>query len=201
MDNRLSELEDIVDELREEIRFLRGEVRRLRRLVEDRDSRDTVSGDSHRSSRAPSDGSYSLVSRGFNEEASRSRSYTPQAGTPSAPGSDPERSGGSRLSQPWLEREAICDEIGDFIRRSLDGDHRGASGRDRLHLPSRIWLVFRDYEGLCYKPVRVCRSWQSCKDLVKRGDGAGDSVYVGLPSEREACRVAGRAGVGWPLGR
>ena len=143
-----------------------------------------------------------LVSRAFNEDASRSRSYTPQTEAPSALGSDPERSGGSRISQTWLEREAICDEIGEFIKRSLDGDHRGASGRDRLRLPSRIWLVFRDYEGLCYKPGRVCRSWQICKNLVKRGDGIGDSVFVGFPSEREARRVAGRSGVGWPfLGR
>ena len=198
MDSRVAELEDALEDLKEEVRYLRGEVRRLRRLVDDRDSR---SDGSQRSSRAYSEGSFSLVEREFNENASRSRSDTPCTEQASAVGSDPGRSGSTRTPQSWLEREGICDEIAEFIKRSLDGDHRGASGRDRLRLPSRIWLVFRDYEGLQYKPVRVCRSWQSCKDLVKRGDGAGDSVFVGLPSEREACRVAERSGVGWLASR
>jgi hypothetical protein len=198
MDSRVAELEDALEDLKEEVRYLRGEVRRLRRLVDDRDSR---SDGSQRSSRAYSEGSFSLVEREFNENASRSRSDTPCTEPASAAGSDPGRTGSTRTPQSWLEREGICDEIAEFIKRSLDGDHRGASGRDRLRLPSRIWLVFRDYEGLHYKPVRVCRSWQSCKDLVKRGDGAGESIFVGLPSEREACRVAERSGVGWPTSR
>ena len=50
MDNRVSELEETVEELKEELRFVRSEVRRLRRLVEDRDSRESASGGSHRSS-------------------------------------------------------------------------------------------------------------------------------------------------------
>ena len=110
-------------------------------------------------------------------------------------GTDPERASSSRASQTWLEREIICDEIAEFIKRCLGGDYRGSSGRDRIHLPSKIWLVFKDYEGLEYRPVRVCRTWAACKELVKKAGSAGDSVFVGLPSEREACRVAGRSGV------
>lgn len=101
----------------------------------------------------------------------------------------------------WLERESICDEIGLYIQRALLGDHRGPSGRDRIQLGSRVWLVFKDYEGLEYRPVRVCRTFSECRDLVKRGQDCGDSVFVGLPSDREACRVAAAAGFTWPTGR
>ena len=101
----------------------------------------------------------------------------------------------------WLEREAICDEIAAYVRRCLAGSHRGPSGRDRIQSPSRIWLVFKDFNGVLYQPVKVCRSWGECKALVKRNEDVGDSIFVGLPSEREACRVAGVSGVGWPAGR
>eukprot|EP00435_Cladocopium_sp_Y103_P060036 s81_g21.t2 len=221
MEQRVSELEDIVQELQAEIRLLRSELRRLRRAVreggerhslsEDRDS--TGSGRSHRDSRrgsgAESDGSFSLVrEREFNEAASRSRSgtsspapTTPSEHSASLPWSDTRSVASSGCGLTWLQREAICDGIAEHIKRCLRGDHRGESGRDRIHLPSRIWLVFKDYEGTVYNPVKVCRSFGACKELVKRGEHCGDSIFVGLPSEREACRVAGQSGVGWPIGR
>ena len=34
--------------------------------------------------------------------------------------------------------------------------------------------------------------------LVKRGSSAGDSIFVGLPSEREARRVVHAATLRWP---
>ena len=208
MDARITSLEVLLDDVRAELRDLRVEVGRVRRLVlgdrgvvaEDADSRSEVSD---RSSRA-SEGSFSLVApsvRSFNENASRSRSGSGDASGSVREGTDPERVGSTRSNHSWLEREQVCDEIAEFIKRCLGGDHRGSSGRDRIALPSKIWLVFRDFEGIEYRPVRVCRNWSSCKELVKKNGAVGDSVFVGLPSEREACRVASQAGVGWPIGR
>eukprot|EP00435_Cladocopium_sp_Y103_P027271 s3148_g6.t1 len=222
MEQRVAELEEIVEELRTEIGFLRAELRRLKRAVREGSSRQSASEDresagsarSQRDSRlgsgADSDGSFSVVGR-LNEAASRSRSGTaspspatptPSEGASSLPWSDTRSVGGSSgCGLSWFQRETICDGIAEHIKRCLRGDHRGESGRDRTHLPSRIWLVFKDYNGEVYNPVKVCRTFGACKELVKRGEDCGDSVFVGLPSEREACRVAGRAGAGWPIGR
>lgn len=84
----------------------------------------------------------------------------------------------------WEEREAICDEIGAFVLRGLRGEYHGSSGRDQISLPSRLWLVFRDHFG---------------DRLTKVGHQLGDSLFVGLPSEREARLVCSRAGVPWPI--
>ena len=210
MEQRLTALEDTVDELQEEVRFLRSEVRSLRR-----ERREAGSGDSLREEQASqgvsrgsdrdSVGSFSVV-KPFNEDASRSRSEDPSQGAlPSAsrsptpsPTAGARSTTSSRCQLSWLERESICEEIGHYIQRALLGDHRGPSGRDRIQLSSRVWLVFRDYEGLEYRPVRVCRTFGECRDLVKRGQDCGDSVFVGLPSDREACRVTAAAGFDWP---
>ena len=224
MEQRLASLEDTVDELQEEVRFLRSELRNLRRerrggegshshqgdresqasFGSVRDSRDSIDS---RSGNPESAGSFSVV-RAFNENASRSRSEELGAASggrsPTLSSTSASRTGtvgSSRCALTWVQRESICDEIGAYILRSLEGGHRGPSGRDRIELPSRLWLVFRDYEGLEYRPVRVCRSFAECRDLVKRGSDCGDSVFVGLPSEREACRVTAAAGFTWPSGR
>lgn len=89
----------------------------------------------------------------------------------------------------WGQREALCARIGCFLRRSLDGDHRGASGRDLNPLASRLWLVARGIDGQLFDPPRVFRTWSSAKALVKRGSEVGDSVFIGLPSEREVTLV------------
>lgn len=219
MERRVTELENLVDELSEEVRFLRGEVLRLRRLLEGsspgpdrgpgslsssrggllgrsadlRDGgRDLSGGDS-----ASDRDSFQLVSdrpgteRSFNADALRSRSgYSTPGGRSS--------SGTSGCSLSWEEREAVCEEIAGWVRRCLQSNHRGASGRDRIHLSSRVWLVFRSFEGEVFDPVVVCRTFGACKQLVKRGEELGDSVFVGLPSDREARRVVSFAGANWP---
>ena len=219
MERRVAELENLVDELSEEVRFLQGEVLRLRRLLEGsspglgrraaslsgsrgeplgrsadrRDGgRDLSGGDS------ASDGdSYQVVTdrpgteRSFNEDASRSRSGYSTPGPRSS-------SKASGCSLSWEEREAVCEEIAGWVRRCLQSHHRGASGRDRIHLSSRVWIVFRSFEGELYDPVAVCRTFAACKKLVKRGEELGDSVFVALPSDREARRVVSFAGAHWP---
>ena len=211
MEQRVHDLENLVQDLSEDLRTVRADLRALRREVRgggvgsapsEQDSVASLPVRSTRDSRASdaasdSLGSFSLVRREFNENASRSRSG-PSPGSPTPSVASATTAGSTRNPLTWLQREEICDEIGAYIRRALEGDHRGASGRDRIQLASRVWLVFQDYEGLRYEPVHVCRTFGQCRALVKRGEDLGDSIFVGLPSEREAIRVASVAGVPWP---
>ena len=206
MDQRILDLERTVEELSEEVCYLRGEVARL---VPGGASGNTPfsspAGGRDRSDEAAvnasySDSSYSVISqpeRPFNEAASRSRSGNvspaPSLGSLGSPA--------PRCTLSWEEREAVCDEIGAFVLRGLRGDHRGPSGRDQISLPSRLWLVFKDHYGEPQNPVAVCRTFGDCRRLTKVGDQLGESLFVGLPSEREARLVCSRAGVPWPTSR
>ena len=89
----------------------------------------------------------------------------------------------------WLRRLAISLPA---------GDHRGASGRDQIPLPSHIWVVVRDFQGQIYIPVRVFKSWGPCKLLVKKNNGLGNSIFVGFASEREGKKAVAAAGLVWP---
>ena len=62
------------------------------------------------------------------------------------------------------QRAAACREIGLFLRRCQAGEHRGASGRVRIPLPSRLWLVLRNFEGSDLTPCVVCSRWAVCPD-------------------------------------
>eukprot|EP00434_Breviolum_minutum_P008447 symbB.v1.2.007452.t1/scaffold445.1/size204899/15 len=46
------------------------------------------------------------------------------------------------------DRRRIAEEAGAFLRRSLDGDHRGGSGRSRVPLPSTVYILARDINGM-----------------------------------------------------
>ncbi|CAE7657117.1 unnamed protein product, partial [Symbiodinium necroappetens] len=81
------------------------------------------------------------------------------------------------------DRVVICKRVGEFLRRALDGGHRGASGRDSLELASRHWVVIRDFQGRVHSPPLVFSRFSDCKALVKRGQDVGDSVFIGLPSK------------------
>ncbi len=59
-------------------------------------------------------------------------------------------------------------------------------------------LVARSYQGEVFSPPRVFRVFTRCRELVKRGSDVGDSVFVGVPSEREARKVAEASGLGFP---
>lgn len=199
MDLRISELEDFVSKLSEEVRYLRGEVARLRREAGgsvqprgayqvDLDSRSAAASAGRRFV-SGSEASYSLVG-----DVSESAPASPA----------PTRSSCSSVTTEggltWLEREEICRGIGAFVKKSLSGSFHGTSGRDRINLPSRIWIVFRDYQGAVYSPPKVFRQFTFCKPLVKRGGSdLGESVFVGLPSEREAQVVVASAGFAWPI--
>lgn len=102
--------------------------------------------------------------------------------------------------QSWAECERICVEIGNFLTRALAGGHRGNSGRDKLKLASRLYLVIRDFRGtVTTRPVRVVSKFSEVKELCSEGNNWGDSIFVGLPSQREGRAVCETAGFGWPV--
>ena len=195
MEQRVLALENEVTDLREEIELLRGVVDRLKKQLrhfEEGGGSQRVSlaagGESSAGgSSVRSLGGYTLVA-GVGE--------TGQLVAPQGSGTESGAAGGRGLT--WTEREEICFRIGVWIQRNLAGDHRGSSGRDLLPYQSRLWLVARSYQGEVFSPLRVYRSFTRCREVVKRGSDVGDSVFVGVPSEREARKVAEGSGLGFP---
>ena len=186
MDNRVAVLEDLTETLQNEVEQLRADVNRLTRRLARLDIGDTGS-------------QASAVSVLDSPQASsQGNSYSVVSSTPLAPLDRVIEAVGERPVLSWEEREAICDRIGTWIRRSLAGHHRGSSGRDQIPLSSRVWIVAQDFYGNQFQTIRVFSSFGACRDLVKRGSSCGSSVFVGLPSEREARRVCLSAGLEWP---
>ncbi|CAE7224208.1 Ap1g1 [Symbiodinium sp. CCMP2456] len=93
----------------------------------------------------------------------------------------PGESNGGRDQQ----RVAVAREIGAFLRRAINGEHRGTSGRDKVSLASRFYIVLAPYSGEVFSKVRVYSKFAPVKALCKRGPDPGRSVFVGLPSQWE----------------
>ena len=132
------------------------------------------------------------LGRGEND----SRSASARASLAASPGKVDQL--GSRAScegPSWAEREDIAQGIGQFIKRALQGDYRGGSGRDRLKLASKYYLIFRDRDGLTsLRPVRIETSFKAVKDCCfAKSKVADQSVFVGVPSLREAGIVVSEA--------
>ena len=118
-----------------------------------------------------------------------------EAGSSQRPLTQPASGSGSPAT---LTREEVCRRVGEFLRRSLDGGHRGTSCRDQLPLASRFWIVVRGINGEVYEPPRVFSRFGSCKHLVKRGSEVGDSVFVGLPAHKDVLECLRAGGFGEP---
>ena len=97
----------------------------------------------------------------------------------------------------WEERLTIASEIGRFLARAAGEGHRGSSGRERIPLASRYWVVVRGFSGVTFDPARVFSKWSLAKSFVKQGSECGDSVFVGLPSQREVERALSAGGFRW----
>lgn len=96
------------------------------------------------------------------------------------------------------ERLAVAREVGSFLKRALAGLHRGTSGRDRIKLASRVYVLVRDIHGEVYNPPRLYRTFAHLKPLVKEGNNTiGDSIFIGLPSIWEARIAVEEAGLSW----
>ena len=129
-----------------------------------------------------------LEQRIFDLERAAENTWTEVPAAESGSGTAP-----ASASSTSASRREICREVGQFLRRSLSGLPRGSSGRDRLELASRYWIVVKDFDGNVFSPPRVFGRFGDCKGLVKRGSDCGDSIFVGLPS-REDVVVALEAG-------
>lgn len=170
----------------QENRLLREEVRLLTARVDDlTDQLGALRLDAG-SSRDSEDQSFRVVS-----EAS-----TPHAGSYPAADSLPSR----QVHLTQTIRSGICKEIGRFIRRALAGEHRGSSGRDRLNLSSRLWLVFRNYRGQVFtQPCKLFHRFAEAKEECSGpGGDLGDSVFIGLPALSDARIVVAEAGATLP---
>ena len=99
----------------------------------------------------------------------------------------------------WAQREEIARGIGVWLRRALEGEHRQNSGRDRVPLSSRYYLAVKDYAGNTYEnPILVFSRFARVQDLCQRGSDWSDSIFIGVPSQREGQVAAAAAGLIWP---
>ena len=90
-------------------------------------------------------------------------------------------------------RRRLAEEIGQFLRRSVAGQPRGTSGRDRLSLQNRCYVVVADHTGVVQQPPKFYSAFAPVRDQCKRGSDCGSSSFVGFATKWEA-RVALRAG-------
>ena len=200
MNDSLGDLRDEVAALSEEVTSLREELVRVRRnfaklqrLVEsrvpvvDRDL-DSIS-----------ESGYSFVSEEVQPQTAGGHSYPASSPSPSRSVASRESSQELVAGITWKQREAVADEVGLFLARAISGQHRGTSGRSKVPIASTLWIIVRDYAGQIYDPVKVVRSWGSCRRLCKPDNrSCGDSVFVGLPTEGECRRAVAIAGLSWP---
>ena len=197
MGDTVEELRREIEVLKEDHKALEEEVRRLRRALAGLRATDRPSG------YPESEGSYSYVGSlggggGSVAPSSPARSFGSAEGRSAVSSVAPSAATGGVGPISWSAREEIADNIGLWIRRCLNGENRGTSGRDRNPLQSRYWIVVKSIEGEIYNPPLIYKTWSGAKGLVKRGAETGDSIFVGIPSEREAIRVVRFAGLEWP---
>ena len=87
------------------------------------------------------------------------------------------------------DRVRAAEKIGAWIKRCLQNEHRGLSGREEIPLATKLYIVVRDIRGTLYNPPRVCNSWAETKLLCCLDKQFGDNIFVGLPTKAEA-RIA-----------
>ena len=96
------------------------------------------------------------------------------------------------------DRAEIAAEIGQWICKALRGQRRGLSGREKISLQSRLYLVFRDIPGRDHNPPLFFGTWRETKEVYSIGGQLGDSLFVGLPSKAEGRIVVQHARVTLP---
>ena len=201
----VEQLQAEVGGLREELASVQAELGRLRRsLAGLRATGASAPGTPLTSgySRYPeSEGSYSLVTENLGGFVPTAAPHLRDVRAPETPleviAAAPLRGTCPSASISWEQRNEIARKVGEWSGRCLAGLHRGSSCRDQNPVASRYWIVARDYEGIIYDPPLVFRAFSGAKALCKRGASAGDSVFVGLPSEREVELAVRSAGLGW----
>lgn len=183
--------------LEEQVRELQIALRALSLRVEGPDAEFDIVSDPGAPSSAASQAQPSQVTLGFSPEP-RQPSSSPLGFRASTPPSVASAAVSGAAALTPRSRGAACREIGLFLRRAADGQHRGPSGRERLPGGSRFWVVVKDYTGDTFSPVRVYHRFGDCKDLVKRGTDLGNSVCIGLPSRGDVIAVCAAGGFELP---
>ncbi len=95
-------------------------------------------------------------------------------------------------------RERLAEQIGRFLGRAAKGEIRGSSGRDRLRLPNRCYLIVADFEGVRLQPPIYTQEFSEVRRRCKRGPALGNSIFVGLASRWEAEVAARHSGLPLP---
>ena len=192
----MSQQDQEIERLHSEIAALRAGLRALSLRVDNQEDRLEEVRSSVAGSVAGDQSVVSAVSSPLQVPAS-SGSYSFVTSAPSAPfvPSEPTAS-----DDQWSFRDSVAREIGQFLRRAVDRQHRGNSGREKLgKIPSQFYIIVRDFRGCEYRdPVRIVRNFREVANLCKRGSDCGDSVFVGVPTLREAEIAVKSGGLGWP---
>eukprot|EP00438_Fugacium_kawagutii_P004150 Skav203989 [mRNA] locus=scaffold3297:26868:27350:+ [translate_table: standard] len=111
----------------------------------------------------------------------------------------PAPTGAARYTQ--ADREEAARETGAFFRRCLAGEPRGDSGRSRIRIQNRVYVVIREVNGTVHTdPVLVFDRCEPVKRIVALGssNNFGDSVFAGFASRWEAKLAVESAGYTWP---
>ena len=93
------------------------------------------------------------------------------------------------------DREALADHIGDWLESETRGVRQGPSGRDRLNLQSRVYVLTRSHSGSLFDPVLVFHRVRDFQPYIGPGGKASRAVFIGFASEWEAKRSVERAGL------
>ena len=96
-------------------------------------------------------------------------------------------------------RRELAAEIGRFLGRAAQGDYRGSSGRDRLRLANRCYIVVKTFEGSTLPTPLFTQQFSEVRRLCKRGNDCGAAVFVGLPTIWEAKVVIQHSGLPTPV--
>lgn len=121
---------------------------------------------------------------------------SPATGTASA-NSPPTRA----ASYSTEEREEAARDTGSFFVRCLTGQPRGDSGRSRIRLQNRVYVVIRTFAGAIHtSPVLVFERFDQVKRIVAEPgtNQFGDSVFAGFATKWEARLAVAFAGYSWP---
>lgn len=116
----------------------------------------------------------------------------------SSTSSVPEASVAEAAAELSGERIAIAHQIGAWIKRCLNSERRGLSGREELDLHSKFYIVVRGFDSVVHNPPLVFTSWSGAKTLTHIHGQPGDSIFVGVPSKAEVRAVSVAAGLAVP---
>lgn len=97
-------------------------------------------------------------------------------------------------------RARLARDCGAFLRRALQGDFRGSSGRDRLKLGSNYYLICADFEGGECNPPLLCDRFAEVRAKCKRSSSCGRSVFLGFATKWELELALEEGGFSRPIG-